>query len=134
MRRRLLTIIFTVGLATATLGGVPVGAEVIPHWTEPYEVPGRIVDVTPTALLYVDSGGVLHHVDRHEVDQRPARAQLHQADGVLAPLEGAAEHVAVERHHCRFIAHPQHHVVDLLQRERRLRGHGMRSGREGAQA
>src|SRR6185312_1100646 len=38
-------------------------------------------------------------VDRHQVHQRPPRAQLHQANIVLAPLDSAAQHRAVEMQH-----------------------------------
>ncbi len=63
-----------------------------------------------------------------KVDQRLARAQLHQAERLQATLQGAAEHIAVERLHHLEVSHPQHHVVQLQQGEWWEGVHGMKSG------
>lgn len=52
-------------------------------------------------------------VDRHEVDQGAAGAQLHEADRVLAALDGAAEDAAVESEHRLEVEDAQHEMVDV---------------------
>jgi len=59
------------------------------------------------------AGAAERAVDRHEVDQRASGAQLDQADVVLAPLDRAAEDVAIEGDHRRDVADAQDEVVDL---------------------
>src|SRR3990167_106778 len=44
-------------------------------------------------------------VDRHQVQQRPARPQLNQPYEILAPLDRASKHVAVEAKHRLQAAH-----------------------------
>lgn len=55
-------------VAAAAVTGRPAAGEVVEHWAEAYTAPGRIIDVTETALLYRDGGGGVHHVDQEETD------------------------------------------------------------------
>src|SRR6185312_1388894 len=52
-------------------------------------------------------------IDRHQVHQRSPRAQLHQAKLVLATLDRAAQHRAVEMQHRVQIGDAQHDMVDF---------------------
>jgi hypothetical protein len=58
-------------------------------------------------------------VDRHEVDLRPARAQVHEAEIVAAPLDGAADDAAVEVDHPLEVRHAEDDVVDLADLDHR---------------
>ena len=50
-------------------------------------------------------------VQRHEVDQAVAGAQMDQANGVVAAIHGAAEHAAIEGHGGLGVPDTQHDVV-----------------------
>ena len=54
-----------------------------------------------------------HAVDRHEIDQRAAGAQLDQADRILATLDPATEGVDVEAKHRVQVDHAQDKMVDF---------------------
>src|SRR5258706_94437 len=64
-------------------------------------------------------------VDRDEVDERPARAQLEQADLRLGAFVGASDDVAVESQHPIEIRDAQDDMIDPDQGERRTL-HGRR--------
>ena len=53
--------------------------------------------------------------DVDQVDQLGAGPQLHQPDGVLPPLDHAAQHLDIEPLHPGRIAGADHHVVDAEQ-------------------
>src|SRR5215469_8649486 len=57
-------------------------------------------------------------IDGHQVNEAAAGTQLRQPELGLLPLEGAAEHVAVELERRRQRAHPQHDVIDALHGKR----------------
>src|SRR6185369_3166521 len=65
-------------------------------------------------------------VDGHEVDQRAAGAQLHEADLVLAPLDRAAQPLAIETQDAREVGDAQDDVVDFADVDHgwRLAGRG----------
>src|SRR5262249_52882641 len=54
-------------------------------------------------------------VDRHDVDERCAGAQLNEADGVLALLDLAADNVGIKRERLLKVADSQDDMVDLLE-------------------
>jgi hypothetical protein len=72
-----------------------------------------VVDVASLGARRGAAGAAEDAVDRDEVDQRAAGAQLDQADLVLAALDRAAEDVAVERERAVEVDDAQHDVVDL---------------------
>jgi hypothetical protein len=66
-------------------------------------------------------------VDRHEVDERVAGAQLDQAEILLAPLDRASERIAIEMQHALQIDDAQHEMVEGEETEhgqRRTAGSG----------
>jgi hypothetical protein len=64
----------------------------------------------------------------HEVDQGAPRTKLNQPDGILASLDRAAEHSAVEAKHAIEVDDSQHKVINLANVNH---GRGMR-GQRGA--
>ncbi len=76
-----------------------------------------VVEVAPLAGRRRTAGAAEHAVDRHQVDQRLAGAQLHQADRLLAPLDAATEHADVEAEHRVEVDDAQHQVVDPADRD-----------------
>jgi hypothetical protein len=52
-------------------------------------------------------------IDGHEINNRSAGTQLHQANFVLTPLHGAAKRAAVEAKHCFKINNTQHKVINF---------------------
>jgi hypothetical protein len=57
-------------------------------------------------------------IDRHQVQQGAAGAQLHQADVVLPLFQAAAQAVAVEAQHRPQVLHAQHQVVEFADVDR----------------
>ena len=51
-------------------------------------------------------------IERNQIDQSAAGAQLGQAEGGLLALDGAAKHVNVEAHEAGDIGGAQHQMVD----------------------
>jgi hypothetical protein len=70
VRGRLAAVVAVIALcAGATAGAVgPVAAVEVEHWTLGYTAAGRVVDVTPDAVVY-RNGATLHHVDATETDR-----------------------------------------------------------------
>ncbi len=57
----------------------------------------------------------------HEIDERTSGAQLDQAEIILAFLDVAAEHVAVEACHFLGVDDAEHHVIDFANADHDLR-------------
>ena len=49
----------------------------------------------------------------YKVKQRAAGAQLNQPDGILSPLDGAAQHPAIKAKHLVKVDNTQHKMVDF---------------------
>jgi hypothetical protein len=73
----------------------------------------EVIEVTAFAPWRPAAGAAEFTLDRHEVDQRSASTQLDEADVILAPLNGAAEHFAVKPDHLFRVGDAQHDVVDI---------------------
>ena len=63
--------------------------------------------------------------DRHEIDQRSAGAKLHEPDRIVAALDRASEHVAIEGQHAAEVGDAQHDVVDLANSDHGVFPHGI---------
>ena len=85
----------------------------IARFVERLDAQAEVVEVAAFPAGRGAAGAAEGAVDRHEVDQRAPGAQLDQADVVLAPLDRAAEDVAIEGEHRRDVADAQDDVVDL---------------------
>ena len=81
---------------------------------ERLDAQAEVVDVAPLRARPRAPGAAELAVQRHEVDQLRAGAQLHQADRVLAALDRAAEQVHVEVQRGGQVPHPQDEVVEAL--------------------
>ena len=57
--------------------------------------------------------------------ERPPGAQLDQPERVVAALDGAAEHVAIEALHAGHVAHPEDDVIEALDGEDHTRRRNM---------
>src|SRR3954466_6114462 len=55
-------------------------------------------------------------VHRNEIEHRSAGAELHEADSIAAPIDGATEQVTIERDHRLDVDNAQHNVVDVANR------------------
>ena len=82
-------------------------------FVERLDAQAEVVEVAAFPAGRGAAGAAERAVDRHEVDQRAPGTQLDQADVVLAPLDRAAEDVAIEGEHRRGVADAQDDVVDL---------------------
>src|SRR5262249_43715949 len=86
---------------------------------EGLDAKAQVVEVAPFAARCRAAGASELAVQRDEIQHRAAGAKLDQADLVLAPLDAAAQAVAVEAQHGRHVDHAQHDVVDLADMDHR---------------
>jgi len=79
---------------------------------EPFDAQAQMVHVVPVARRRIASAPAELAVDGNEVDQRGARAQVHEPEPVHAPVDTATERIAVERDHRLEVARADDDVVD----------------------
>ena len=61
-------------------------------------------------------------IDRHQINDGPASAQLNEADLVLPPFHGATKRVAVEAKHAFEVDHAQNKMINFADLD-----HGVRA-------
>ena len=81
------------------------------EWLNPQAEMIEIASLHPRCRAALLAQGA---VDRHQIDQRGAGAELVQAQRLLGLLQRAADNIDVERHHGLEVGDPQHEMVELL--------------------
>jgi hypothetical protein len=74
---------------------------------------GEMIEVACILSGCCATGSAMFAIDGNEINDRSARAQLDQADVVLAPVHRTSESVAVEAHHALEVDDAQHKMVDF---------------------
>ena len=73
----------------------------------------EMIEISPFLAGRCASRGTELAVDRHEIQKRTPRAQLHQAECLLTALDGASERIAVEAKHPVQVDDSENEMIDL---------------------
>src|SRR5213593_1712353 len=72
----------------------------------------EVIHIAPGFSRRSAAGAAEFAVDRDQIDQRDAGAQLHEAEFRSVALDMAAEDIAIKARHTRCITHAQYRVVE----------------------
>jgi hypothetical protein len=80
------------------------------EWLDPQT---EVIEISTLPSRGDATGLAQFSIDRHQIDDGPASAQLNEADLVLPPFHGATKRVAVEAKHAVEVDHAENEMINF---------------------